>query len=213
MSYQCPMRCRHPAVAVVAVFLLLVSALLQAADVGSYTLTQVSTGPGGGQKAETKWFVTPQKSRTEMAPDAGNPGGVVVVITRRDKGLAWTLFPAKKAYMERLLEESELRKLGERFKGDLKVEDLGSEKILGHDCVKQKVRSKIRIGSRTVANVQIVWNCADFDVPLRVDGEDGSRIRTTRLVVGPQPDGLFEVPRSYRKAQSLMDLMGAGGRR
>lgn len=213
MSYQCPKLCRNPAVPVVAVFLMLVSALLQAADVGSYALTQVSTGPGGGQKAETKWFVTPQKSRTEMAPDAGNPGGVVVVITRRDKGLAWTLFPARKAYMERMLQESELRRLGERFKADLKVEPLGSDKILGHDCEKQKVRSEIRVESRIVKNVQTVWNCAEFDVPLRVDGEDGSRIRTTRLVVGPQPDRLFEVPPGYRKAQDLMGVMGAGRRR
>lgn len=198
------------ATVLVAVFLMLASTLLHAGDLGSYALTQLSAGPGGGQKAETRWFVTPEKSRTEMAPDAGNPGGAVVVITRRDKGVAWTLFPAKNAYMERALEEGDLRKLGERFKADLKVEDLGRDKILGHDCKKQKVRSQVRLGTRTVQNVQIVWNCADFDIPLRVDGEDGSRIRTTKLEVGPQSDGLFQVPRGYRKVQSLMEIMGSG---
>lgn len=198
------------ALAQAVIFLMLASSLLHAGDLGSYALTQFSTGPGGGQKAETKWFVTPDKSRTEMAPDAGNPGGAVVVITRRDKGVSWTLFPAKNAYMERALQEGGLRKLGERFKANLKVEDLGRDKVLGHDCQKQKVRSQVRLGTQTVKNVQTVWNCADFDIPLRVDGEDGSRIRTTKLEVGPQSEGLFQVPRDYKKVESLMDIMGSG---
>ena len=210
MSDRCSAMYGRRTLAPAAIFLMLASASGHAGDLGSYALTQLSTGPGGGQKAETKWFVTPEKSRTEMAPDAGNAGGAVVVITRRDKGVYWTLFPAKNAYMERSLEESDLRKLGERFKADLKVEDLGRGKILGRECDKQKVRSQVRLGPRTVRNVQIVWNCADFDIPLRVDGEDGSRVRTTKLEVGPQSDRLFEVPRSYRKVESLMEFMGSG---
>lgn len=195
------------------VFLFLMPVLLFAGGVESYSITQLSTGPGGGQKAVTKWFVTPVKSRAEMSPDAADPAGSVVVITRRDKGLAWTLFPTKKAYIERVLKEGELRRLGERFKADLKVEDLGEEQVLGHDCKKQRVRGEVELGSRKMKSVQTVWQCEDFDVPLRIEGGDGSRTKTTELQVGPQPDALFELPRGYRQAESLMDVMRSGGGR
>jgi hypothetical protein len=180
---------------------------LCAGGIESYALTQVSTGAGGGQRAVTRWFVTPLKSRIEMIPDASRPEGSVVVITRRDKGLSWTLFPAKKAYFERPLDEGELRTLGERFKSDLKVQKLGKEQILGHDCDKQRVSGEVEVGSRKVTSVQTVWQCDAFDVPLRIDAEDGSRIRTKELKVGPQPDRLFEVPRGYEQADDLMDVM------
>jgi hypothetical protein len=186
---------------------ILAPALLAGEEIASYAMTQVSTSPGGGQRAVTKWFVTPVKSRTEMLPDQTDPAGSVVVITRRDKGLAWTLFPAKKAYMERALEERELRRLGERFKRNLQVDELGRDKVLGHRCDKQRVRGEVSVGTRKVTSVQIVWQCDGFDIPLRIDGEDGSRTRTTELKIGPQPERLFEVPAGYKKAGSLRDLM------
>lgn len=214
-------RCGHGkrGASALAVFLALAAIMLplplclHAAETESYAITQVSNGPGGGQEAVTRWFVTPKKSRTEMAPDATDPKGYVVVITRRDKGLAWTLFPSRMAYIERALDEGELRRLGERYKADLKVEDLEKERVLGHDCDKQRVRSEVKVGSRKVKSVQTVWQCDAFDVPLRIDGEDGSRTRTTEVKVGPQPDRLFEVPRGYRKADDLMDVMRVGKQR
>lgn len=183
---------------------------LCAAETESYAITQVSNGPGGGQKALTRWFVTPEKSRNDMAPDASDAASYVVVITRRDKGLAWTLFPTRKAYIERALEEDELRRLGRRFRADLKVEELGKDRVLGHDCDKRRVRGEVKIGSRKVKSVQTVWQCGAFDIPLRIEGDDGSRTRTTEVKVGPQPDRLFEVPRGYRKAENLTDVMRTG---
>jgi hypothetical protein len=197
----------------IGAFTLSLPLCLCAAETESYSLTQVSIGPGGGQKALTRWFVTPEKSRNEMAPDASDTASYVVVITRRDKGLAWTLFPTRKAYIERALEEGELRRLAERFKADLKVEELGKDRVLGHDCNKQRVRGAVKIGSRMVKSAQTVWQCGAFDIPLRIEGEDGSRTRTTEVKVGPQPDWLFELPRGYRKADNLTDVMRAGTKR
>lgn len=190
--------------------MLSIPVLLHAGELASYAVTQESMGPDAGQKSVTKWYVTPVKSRTEMSPAAANPLGGMVVITRRDKGLVWTLFPTRKTYIERALEEDQLRELGERYKADLRVENLGREEVLGYGCDKQRVGSEVRIGSRTVKSVQMVWKCDGFDIPLRIDGEDGSRTRTTELQVGPQSDALFEVPRGYRKEESLMDAMGVG---
>jgi len=210
--------CKHGQLGVSPLLLLLVMVVypslfplsLHAARAESYAITQVSRGPGGGQEAVTKWFVTPKKSRTEMVPDGSDPASYVVVITRRDKGLSWTLFPARKAYIERTLDEGELRRFGERYKADLEVEDLGTAQVLGYDCEKQRVRGSTVVGSRTVTSEQTVWQCGAFDIPLRIDGEDGSRTRTTEIEVGPQPNGLFEVPRGYRKADNLLDVMRTG---
>lgn len=195
------------------VYVLSIPALVCAAEVGSYSMTQVSSSPGGGQKAVTKWFVTPENSRTEMVPDAKHAVGSVVVITRRDKGLAWTLFPAKRAYIERTLKEGELRRLGERYKSNLRVDDLGKEQVLGHDCSKQRVQGTVKFGAREVKSVQTVWQCDGFDIPLRIEGEDGSQTWTTALEVGPVPDRLFKVPSGYRKAKDLKDILRDPGRR
>jgi hypothetical protein len=196
-----------------AALLILLPTVCLPGEIGSYEMTQLATGPGGGRSAATRWFITPDKSRTEMSPDAANPAGSLVVITRRDRGVAWTLFPSRKAFMERPLDEGETKALGERFRSNLKVEDLGREMIMGHACHKQRVRGEVPIGSRKVRSVQTVWQCDGFDIPLRIEGEDGSRVRTTELNVGPQPDGLFEVPRGYRKVDSLMEALGSGGTR
>jgi hypothetical protein len=190
----------------------LLTGWLQAGEIDSYAVTQVTTAPGGADQATMKWYVTPEKSRTEMSARSDNPMGSMVVITRKDKGVVWTLFPARNAYMESPLEEEKGRagRLMEGLQAGQTVEDLGEEELLGYDCAKQKVRNEIEVGARRIETENLVWTCEGFDMPLRVEAEDGSLTETTAIEVGPQPDHLFEPPADYRKAASFVELMGGG---
>jgi hypothetical protein len=198
---------------VAAAFLVGLTTWLQADEIGSYAITQVTTAPGGADQATMKWFVTPEKSRAEMSSQSDSPMGSMVVITRKDKGVVWTLFPAKKAYMESPIGEEQDRagRLMEGMQADQTVEELGKDELMGYDCARQKVRSKIEVGPRRVETENLIWKCEGFDMPLRVEAKDGSVTETTAINVGAQPDELFEPPADYRKAANVMDLMGGGG--
>jgi YD repeat-containing protein len=138
--------------------------------------------------------------------------GGLVIIAHKDKGVVWTLFPSKKPYMERPLDEQSLGQFQQALQKNQKIEALGKDEILGYACDKQKISNKIEIGPRTVETEQTVWKCDGFDYPLRIEDADGGVTETKELSPGPQPADLFEIPEGFRKASNMMELMGGGMR-
>ncbi len=185
----------------------LLAQMVQGADTDSYKMTQVTKSPEGREQVTTTWYVSPEKSRIEQVPVERSPMPAMVMIVRQDKGVVWTLFPTKNAYMEGPLDEDWLGQMQQLMQKNRKAESLGSEEILGYDCDKQKVTNRIDMGPRSVEIEQTIWQCEGFDYPLRILSDDGSVTEATELETGRQPDDLFEVPGGFKKVANMMELM------
>ena len=150
---------------------------------------------------------TPTRERREMVTGSG--GDKMIMITRHDKKVAWTLMPSEKMYMEMSLAQA---------KDDLskyKIEQtvVGPETVNGVDTTKSKI---IMTGPKGEKMGGFMWVSKENIVvkmdAIAIDKKQKMRFKTelTDLKVGKQDPTLFEVPAGYEKMgmPSFGSLMG-----
>jgi hypothetical protein len=143
-----------------------------------------------------KIYVSGLKSRTE---------GIVglTIIVRRDRQLSWTLNPKSKTYTEKAMTAEELKMALGDIPGEVSRTRIGSERILGYNCVKYQVTFKSMRGTDTA----FLWQAESLGIPIRTEVPNFAISELRNIRVGAQPLELFEVPAGYRKSEGL----GAGG--
>ncbi len=146
----------------------------------------------GGQEQTHNIFVSHDKMRMEMR----SPGeeGSMVMIYRKDKKVAWTLFPEKKFYVESKLDEAKLRKAFGEIQTDMKKEELGTETVNGFKCRKMRVETTSRIMGREIKSTATVWISDRLDFPIKSQGKDGGVMELRDIKPGRQSSDLFEIP-------------------
>jgi hypothetical protein len=160
----------------------------------------------GGQERMHGIFVSQDKMRMEMHSPGGE--GSMVLIYRKDKGVAWTLFPEKKFYIESKLDEAKLQKAFGEIQSDVKKEELGTETVNGFKCRKMRVETTSRIMGREIKSTATVWLSDRLDFPIRSQGKDGGVVELRDIKPGRQPSDLFEIPAGY--TQKKMPFFGMG---
>lgn len=140
-------------------------------------------------------LAAPDKVRLEM-PEAGLAGGMVV-ITREDLGVVWTLFPGKNRYHETPTGEDLHPSLFREVATDHIVEELGRELLGGYQCRKVRIRSTVFLAGHTRTTSAVCWISKAFRYPLRMELDDGTVMELRDIVPAPQPDRLFAIPADY----------------
>jgi len=168
------------------IFLLNLSLLptLQAAEFSA----DMETKSRGQIVAQGKIFMKGALSRHEMNQD----GHKVILIHRPDKGIAWTLMPQEKSYLEMAFDPDEEEMMSKDWHRELKKEGqhLGSETVNGIKCDKYELVD----GGKKVT----YWIAKKEELPVRIITSDGE-INYRNIRSEKQPDHLFQVPASYRK--------------
>jgi hypothetical protein len=152
----------------------------------------------GSQVMQTmKLYVSGQKSRMEGM--TAGPLGPTVTISRKDKGVTWTLYLDKKQYTEKSLAASSAPgrpDLSNLDLASLQKVILGKENVLGYAC------TKMRITMGTMPNGQAltstVWVADSLELPIRLEAM-GIVQENRNLKTGPQPATLFEIPAGFVK--------------
>ncbi len=146
-----------------------------------------------------KIYVSGLKSRTE---------GIVglTIIVRRDRQLSWTLNPKSKTYSEKAMTAEELKMAMGDIPGEVSRTRLGSERILGYNCVKYQVTFKSMRGNETA----FLWQAESLGIPIRTEIPNFAISELRNIRVGAQPPDLFEVPAGYRKTDGAGIAGGAG---
>jgi len=148
-----------------------------------------------GKEGTHNIFVSHDKIRMEMRSPEGEDS--MVMICRKDKGVAWILFPEKKAYSESKLDEATLQKTFGAIQDDVKKEELGRETVNGFKCRKMRVETTSGIMGRK--SVSTVWISDRLDFPIKSQGKDGGVVELREIRAGRQPSNLFEIPAGYTK--------------
>ncbi len=139
------------------------------------------------------------KGQQGMQPELSR----MVVISRGDKQIRYTLYPDKKRYMAEPETEKE--------KGDepkIEKTKVGNETIDGHPTDKFKVRIIYTDGK---VSEGFIWNARDLGgMTIKTETENDAFKMTTELkhVVLNRPEAsLFEIPSGYMEAKDFKELM------
>ncbi|HSM97583.1 MAG TPA: DUF4412 domain-containing protein [Gallionella sp.] len=148
----------------------------------------------------------PMRERREMVMDGGDK---MIMITRHDKKVSWTLMPADKMYMEMSLAQASAQAKDDTSKYKIEQTEIGPETVNGVDTTKSKI---IMTGPKGEKMGGFMWVTRDNIVvkmdAIAIDKKDKHRFKTelTNLKVGKQDPKLFEVPAGYEK----MSMPGFG---
>lgn len=157
---------------------------------------------------------TPTRERREMVMGSG--GEKIIMITRQDKKVAWTLMPSEKMYMELSLDEAKSKDEGDTSQYKIEQTIVGPETVNGVATTKSKI---IMTGPNGEKMGGFMWTTKENIVvkmdAIAVDKKDKHRFKTelTNLKVGPQDPALFEPPADYQKMSmpsmpNLSDMFG-----
>ncbi|NOZ95967.1 MAG: DUF4412 domain-containing protein [Acidobacteria bacterium] len=172
----------------------------------SFAADQVVT-TRGGRRIVSRCFFAPERVRIEMRMSHAR-GGSLITIGRQDLGKAWILFPAMRRYQEISLAKVSGGRLFLKPSPEEIVERLGFERVEGYRCEKMRVRHRGEGAHGPVEVVVTVWMARDFPVPLRTVSADGTVTEYHKIVMGPQPAALFELPAGYTKMAGGIPLSG-----
>ena len=122
-----------------------------------------------------------------------NQGGrQIIMISRPDKGLAWTVMVREKSYLEMAVNHEDEGMMPENWDQELEKEakKLGSETVNGVKCNKYELSED---GEKVT-----YWVSKKEGLPVRVVSAE-SEINYRNIRSGHQADKLFQIPAGYRK--------------
>jgi len=143
---------------------------------------------------------TPTRERREMVMGSG--GDKMIMITRHDKKVAWTLMPSEKMYMEVSLAQASANAKDDTSKYKIEQTVIGPETVNGVSTTKSKI---IMTGPKGEKMGGFMWTTKENIVvkmdAIAIDKKQKHRYKTelTNLKIGKQDPKLFEVPAGYQK--------------
>ena len=152
---------------------------------------------------------SPTRERRDMVMDGGDK---MIMITRHDKKVAWTLMPSEKMYMEMSLDQASAQSKDDTSKYKIEQTVVGPETVNGVNTTKSKI---IMTGPKGEKMGGFMWTTRENIVvkmdAIAIDKKDKLRFKTelTNLKVGKQDPALFEIPSGYTKMSMGMPSLGA----
>lgn len=166
-----------------------------------YSADQVIEAEDGAMKSRV--FYTPTKERREM-----NQGGQnMIMITRHDRKVAWTVMPEEHMYMEAALKPSTDKTDMSAYK--IEQTPVGQEMLNGVNMNKSKIIMTHSSGSKMGGFMWMTKEgiMAKIDaIAVEKGSKDRFKMEQTNIKIGKQPADLFELPRGVEK----MDMGGMG---
>ncbi|MCD6533390.1 MAG: DUF4412 domain-containing protein [Deltaproteobacteria bacterium] len=157
---------------------------LQAAEYSA----DMETRSRGHVVIKGKFFIKGEQSRNEMTQG----GRDVIMISRLDKGVVWTLMPQEKSYMEMAIDLNDNEIMPDNWKTLLEKEGkkLGSETVNGVNCNKYEITDE---GEKVT-----YWIAKNEGMAVRIVTTE-TEVNFRNIRTGKQPDHLFQIPTGYRK--------------
>ena len=171
-----------------------------------YAADQVIIDAKGKVQHTGKIYVMPDKMRMDGFSPKGE--GNIVIIFRRDKNIGWTLNPEKKLYLEKPFNEKDMEQATKNIIDSRNEKVLGTENVNGFKCTKKEIETTVEFMGFKKTVKTIVWISNRLDMPIRTESQDGSMTELRNIKEGSQDGKYFEIPKEYKKASNMMELMG-----
>ena len=191
-----------------------------------------NTHPGmnGRHDSTAKLYVKGKKEREET--DRGK-GGKFIMITRKDKGVVWILFPSSKKYMESKYQvgrsitgsrppmgmHNRGANAGSHAAGSkpptVQKKSLGKAKVNGYLCDKYRITSSFKRpgNEKPVTVTTTIWESSKLGRPVKIEEKSPMLTSLTELKNIKQTklsDSMFEIPKGYKKRAESGGRFGPG---
>lgn len=167
-----------------------------------YSADQIIESEEGATKSRI--YSTPTKERRELSQG----GAVMMMITRHDKHVSWTLMPEEKMYME-TAENNASQGKSDLSAYQIEQTSLGEETLNGVVMNKSKI---IMTGKDGTKMGGFMWTTKE-GILAKIDAiaiDQGKKARfkmeQTNIKIATQPGELFEIPNGFQK----LDMGGMG---
>ena len=167
-----------------------------------YSADQIIESEAGATKSRI--YSTPTKERRDMSQG----GSVMMVITRHDKHVSWTVMPEEHMYMETAASQAS------QGQSDLSAYQI-EQTSLGEDTINGVVMNKSKIIMTSTDGTKMggfMWTTKE-GILAKIDAiavDQGQKARfkmeQTNIMIAKQPAELFEIPNGYQK----LDMGGMG---
>lgn len=114
----------------------------------------------------------------------------------------------KKLYLEGPLDEDQMKQTMKSMKPEEEEKILGTEKVNGFKCTKKQITTTVDFMGFKKKVTNIVWVTKKLDMPIRTQSEDGRITEIRNLKKGAPDDKYFKIPQGYKRAASMMEIMG-----
>jgi hypothetical protein len=160
----------------------------------AYSATRIIEG--GEQRMEQRYF---QKNGATNRMEMNVHGQQSTVIVNGERGVMWILMPAQSMYMESPIDDQPFDGANVEIPDPAtwEMEREGRESVNGVPATRYRVATDDGEVTRMRGHVWV----SDDGIPVRTDmvtGGDRIQMELRDVVVGPQPDELFEPPAGYR---------------
>ncbi len=130
----------------------------------------------------------------------------MIVISRPEKKMSYTIYPGLQAYLEMPLQDSEVEKPDSDYK--IEETELAKEKLDGHDCVKNKAVVTDKEGSK---HESTVWNATDLNkFPIKIEQTEEGNLSTMtfkEVKLSKPEEKQFDAPTDCKKYENIMAIM------
>ncbi len=179
--------------------------------IDSYSADSVTISPDGKIVSESQYYFTPDAQRIDGFPGPQHPSmdkmdlSMLILIKEKKQ---YFYNHEKKLVYEDTVDEKDLKPGYENF-GDIKSEKvLGKEKVSGYKCTKKEVVTTHKMMGMTSKNTVIVWESERFEMPLRVQDENGGLMEMRNIKTGKPAKKHFKPIQGYKKVSNMMAVMG-----
>ena len=188
-----------------------------AGTIKEYTADMVDTKTG---QVAAKYYITEKKIRVDALDErSGRRGtGGVASIIRMDQNKMYA-FQDDKTYIELPLKGtiSNLQDVSNQMMGGAAPkrteEKIGTETVSGYSTDKLKVTTTMNFMGRTHSTTNFEWKAKEFDIPLRIQTENGDTTEMRNIKVGAPSASVFEIPAGYTRNVEMENMMkGMHGR-
>ncbi len=177
----------------------------------SYSADSVQVAADGRVLNESKYLVTPEAMRIDGFPGAGQPemGKMnlsMLVLIKQNRQYFYN--HDKKLVYESPVDENDFN-AGYKNLGDVQSEKiLGKEKVSGYKCTKKEVVTTFKVMGMTSKSKVIVWESKRFEMPLRVQDEEGGLQEIRNITTGKPAQKHFKPIQGYKQVGNMMAVMG-----
>ena len=132
----------------------------------------------------------------------------MTILAFKDKNKQYMYNHDKKLVYESEIDEQETMDLMKSYQNADSEEVLGKETVSGYTCTKKKVTTTTTMLGMKFKHTSIIWQSDKFEMPLKVQGEDGNVSELRNISTKKPSADLFKPLSGYTKVDNMMAVMG-----
>ncbi len=177
----------------------------------SYSADWVMLSNDGAVMSTSKLYITPEAYRMDGMPMGDGLHGIsdnITFLGLYKQKKEYLFNHDRKLFFEDDLDEEMMMGMMNLFKDPDSEVVLGKEKVSGYACTKKKVTSTTDMMGMKITFTHIIWQSDRFEMPLRVQDEEGHITELRNINTGKPAERLFIPVSGYTRVDNMMAALG-----